>query len=35
VQQAARAFELFAGRAPDVDRMHRTFLTAAARRSGD
>lgn len=33
VHQAVGAFELFVGRTPDRDRMRRTFLAAAARRS--
>jgi shikimate dehydrogenase len=33
VHQAVRAFELFAGRSADVDRMRRTFLAAADRRA--
>ena len=32
VHQAVRAFELFAGRTPDLARLERTFLTAAAKR---
>jgi shikimate dehydrogenase len=32
VHQAVRAFELFTGRVPDVARMDRTFLAAAAKR---
>ena len=32
VHQAVRAFELFAGRSPDLARMERTFLAAAAKR---
>lgn len=33
VHQAVRAFELFTGRVPDVARMDRTFLAAAAKRA--
>jgi shikimate dehydrogenase len=32
VHQAADAFRLFAGREPDIGRMHRTFTAAAAHR---
>jgi len=32
VHQAVRAFELFTGRTPDLARLERTFLTAAAKR---
>ena len=35
VHQAVRAFELFTGRVPDVARMNRTFLAAAAKRDVD
>ena len=35
VHQAVRAFELFAGRTPDLARMERTFLAAAAKRDVD
>ena len=35
VHQAVRAFELFTGRSPDLARMERTFLEAAARRDVD
>jgi shikimate dehydrogenase len=34
VHQAAEAFRLFAGLAPDVARMRRTFMTAARQRDG-
>jgi shikimate dehydrogenase len=34
VHQAAEAFRLFTGLGPDLDRMHRTFAAAAARREG-
>lgn len=33
VHQAVRAFELFSGQSADIERMHRTFLAAAARRT--
>jgi shikimate dehydrogenase len=35
VHQAVRAFELFTGRTPDLARMDRTFLAAAAKRDVD
>jgi shikimate dehydrogenase len=35
VHQAVRAFELFTGRTPDLARMERTFLAAAAKRDVD
>jgi shikimate dehydrogenase len=34
VHQAVRAFELFTGRTPDLARLERTFLAAAAKREG-
>jgi shikimate dehydrogenase len=34
IHQAAAAFEIFTGLAPDLARMHRTFATALAQRDG-